>query len=155
MVVSSSPWGRWATNMRAWRANSPAQQRATYLKTRAPEMHLVQCYAASVRGDEEWLAVAPGDGFGPHLLDLFDDLGWHRHIIEFLGHLPAVSVSPGEELKRRGCRRRVRWLSGNKDESRRRHRPGRSTRLVGQYDAVAGNGIPIGVGGRCLERFAG
>src|SRR6516165_6986 len=155
MVVSSSPWGRWATNMRAWRANSPAQQRATYLKTRAPEMHLVQCYAASVRGDEEWLAVAPGDGFGPHLLDLFDDLGRHRHIVEFLGHLAAVSVCPSEELKRCRCRCSVRRLFGNEDEGRRSHRPGRSTRLISEDDTIARHRIPVGIGGRSLERFAG
>src|SRR6516225_11432215 len=101
-----------------------------------PEERLVQCHAALVCGEER-LAVAPGYGFGPHLLDLFDDLGGHRHVIKFLGHLAAIGVSPSEELERCRCRCSVRRLLGNEDEGRRRHRPGCSTRLVGEDDTIA------------------
>src|SRR5262249_60507301 len=84
-----------------------------------------------------------------------DAVLWHRDVTERLGHLVALVVGPGEELERLGGRRRILRLLIEQDPSRRRHRPGLGTGLVGENDAVAGDGAPIGIGCSRLERRRG
>src|SRR5262249_50203392 len=91
----------------------------------------------------------------PGLLDAVDYVLRHRDVIELLGHLVALVVGPGEELERLGGRRRILRLLIEQDPSRRRHRPGLGTGLVGENDAVAGDGGPIGIGCSRLERRRG
>src|SRR6476620_3857940 len=91
----------------------------------------------------------------PHLLDFPNDLLGHRDVIEFFRHLVALGVSPGEKFERRSCSRRIVGLLMNKDESCRGHRPRLGTGLVCQDHAVAGDRVPVRVGGGSLERRTG
>src|SRR5262249_40265375 len=72
--------------------------------------------------------------YSPPTLDAVDDVLRHRDVIELLGHLVALVVGPGEELERLGGRRRILRLLIEQDPSRRRHRPGLGTGLVGEND---------------------
>src|SRR5262249_7121054 len=119
---------------------------------RASGMVPFRIHARSVSHREQRLAPCVFHCVRRGLLHAVDDVLPHRDVIGLLGHLVALVVGPGEELERLGGGRRILRLLIEQDPSRRRHRPGLGTGLVGENDAVAGDGAPIGIGCSRLER---
>src|ERR1017187_6412479 len=72
------------------------------------------------------------NGRGPGRLDLGDQRGRQRHIVEFSSHRAAVLERPREELERLADRSRIRGLLVDKNKACARDWPTLGTRLVGE-----------------------